>query len=362
MKGLQAQTLEGAFAWKGSAALKFAAVSDLMYEDLRTAGTIFERIAGTLNTLAAQLDQVNHLIQQSESLQGEINHLHHCINSTDDPNQKASYRSELQYYLNRRAALIAESEEIERRANKSAEDDFADLGNMVENLHCFRSYDGHIVIDPEAPITGLSKGIGNAGAILDGEKSITNGLNGFGVYRVRSASRDYILVKNGHLEGIQGTRYYLSNAQNYPQVMKFADPKVATVEAMKDLKGWGTRLGYLSIAYETGDHLIENIQEGKSTSHIVAEATVDVAVGTVSMATATYTGAVVGTMIGGPLGTIVGAAVGGITGYLLSQVTDGTYVEGKSIGDHLKDSLEEGIDAVGNLTKCGWDATCHVFD
>ncbi|KEO84595.1 WXG100 family type VII secretion target [Tumebacillus flagellatus] len=358
LKGHQTQTME---EWKGTAALRFSAVSDVMFEDLRTAGTIFEKIAGTLNALAGQLDQVNSLIQQSESLQGEIDYLHHCINSTDDPERRASYRSDLHYYLNRRAALVAESQTIEFQANKSAEDSFNDLSGMVENLHCFKSYDEAFNIDWSAPLVGFSKTVANAGGLKDVANGYADYKKGYGAKRYKLKKGTFYEINNPQLKGIEGHGTYTPKSPNYRQAMTVAEPRVVTMQAMKDIKGFGTAMGYASIAVDTGTHLYENIQEGKSTSHIVAEATVDVGVGAVSMAAATYTGAAIGTAIGGPIGTLLGAVGGFAVGYFCSLITDGTYVNGKSIGDHMKDGLEEAIDSVGNLTKCGWDVQSSVY-
>lgn len=357
--------LAGGKAWTGQGATSFAFQGDKMVEDVKQAGTIFEKIAGVLQNLAGQLDQVNALIHQSEQLQYEIDSLHYAINSTDDPHARASLRSELSYVLNRRAALIAESEWIEQRANQAASQEFDQLDGLLHNLHCLKA-DQVFRADPSVLYSGTARQIalgGNAKDLYDG---VSRYSKGFGVERVDTSSGRMAKVSRGAVENIKGTKYYYSNGNYYSQVLKYVDGKSAAKVSLKEIKGAGPVLGYASVAWTAGDNLVTNIQEGKSASHITAEATVDIGVGVGSIVASAWAGAEAGaffgTFAGGPVGTLAGAATGFVVGLIYTFITDGIIIDGKSINDHMKEGLESAIDGLSNLAISGWDAVSDMFD
>jgi hypothetical protein len=140
---------------------------------------------------------------------------------------------------------------------------------------------------------------------------------------------------------IKGTKYALKNADKYPQVFKFVDPKTAVKDAF-DLKSTGGKLGYAGIALDVGIDTYKNARlynEGKiSGEKIATDAVVDIGFGAGGIAASAATGALLGSIVPGA-GTVIGVIVGLAVGIGYTALTEGWTPNGRSIKDRTKDGL-----------------------
>ena len=153
--------------------------------------------------------------------------------------------------------------------------------------------------------------------------------------------------------------------KRFLQVFKYFDPKSGAITSVRDLRSFGTRLGYAGVIWETGEHFVDNIQDEKGWSYTTAELFVDVGFGVGGMAVSAAAGAKVGAMIGmwgGPVGAGVGAVTGLFVGIGLAYLTDGWTIHGKSVNEHVKEGLSNVLDGVGNLAVSGFGAVSSIFD
>lgn len=162
---------------------------------------------------------------------------------------------------------------------------------------------------------------------------------------------DYAIIKGARTtsaieEGIKGTRYAIKNAEKYPEVFKFIDPKVAVKESF-NIKTVGGKLGAVSILADTGIDVYSDIKNRASATKITADAAVDVAFGAGNITASTYAGALAGSVIPGP-GTVIGATVGFATSIFLTAATESFKYNGTSIKDASKNGLKNLLDKVVN--------------
>jgi phage tail tape-measure protein len=151
-------------------------------------------------------------------------------------------------------------------------------------------------------------------------------------------------------QGIAGTRYAFKNKASYPQVFQYADPGTAAKEALK-FKGVAGKLGATGIALDAGAGIYENIESGASTSKIVTDATVDVAIGAGSLAASAAAGAAIGAAVGTVVpgaGNIVGALAGMLVGAATYVATDVVQIKDKSASDWLKEGANSAVNAIGS--------------
>lgn len=155
------------------------------------------------------------------------------------------------------------------------------------------------------------------------------------------------------LENIKKFKFNIMEKEIWKDSFKDFGKKIYKFEKGDALGNIGKVIGYGAIAFETGSGIYDNINNGASTSKIVADATVDVAKGLGSMAIATgcaQVGAAVGTAIPIPVvGTLVGAAVGfgvGIAANVVyDNLIDGVQIGGKTAAGWASYGIEKGIDA-----------------
>ncbi|WP_166244934.1 WXG100 family type VII secretion target [Paenibacillus turpanensis] len=226
------------------------------------------------------------------------------------------------------------------------------LGSLLPKLGA----DWRQLIDPK-------KMVGNVATLYEAYQAIDQRMKGFYIEKVSRASGDFYRVHNGQTVGINGRKYAISNQHQTPHVAKYLDPKVAAAEAVKwkSLKS----LGGLGIAVEAAFGVKENIDANAGGSKIVADATVDVAIGVGSMAAGAAVGAQVGAAVGSVVpvaGTIVGGVVGAVAGVGVSVVTDVVQINGKSISEWAKDGVKSAIDGGLDLAKSAGDAISSLFD
>lgn len=315
--------------------------------------------AQALQSLANQLDQVNQILRQCENLQNELSDLRRRLHNSGE-DSRAYYTQQIQIVQYQLDQKRYEAEMYELEANRVAGNAFDDIREMADRLHShFDSSENDL--DWLALISGTSKHIGNLGTGLDTRDIVKRYKAGFSIKKTSIGGGNYdVLVRNGMIDNIEDGVYHSIDRSRYPNVFKYVDPKTAMREAMWSPKSVTMWLGYGAVAYETYDHWQENIADGKSNSYIVAEATVDVAIGVGTIAASAMlgakVGAVTGTFIGGPVGTVVGAAFGIGVGVVSTLVFDGWIIDGKPLNEHIKEGVATGIDATAEWLDASVDA------
>ena len=105
---------------------------------------------------------------------------------------------------------------------------------------------------------------------------------------------------------------------------------------------------FVSVAFDSGLGIYENIQNNVKTQKIVSDAVVDVGFGLGGIAASTATGAAFGTVVPGA-GNIAGAVVGFASGVGYYILTDVVTINGKSVVDWTKEGAGWIADQVVNL-------------
>jgi peptidoglycan hydrolase-like protein with peptidoglycan-binding domain len=151
--------------------------------------------------------------------------------------------------------------------------------------------------------------------------------DGFYVKRVGN----YAIIKGArsatatNLE-IYGTRYAISNAFKYSQVMKYVDAPTAVKAACKT--GLVRVAAIAGVAAVTIDDLLERKESGASNHELASAFVYDVILGSIgagaSIAAGAAFGAAIGTLIPVPIvGTLAGAAMGAAISIIWDKVTQG---------------------------------------
>ncbi|WP_019241935.1 MULTISPECIES: hypothetical protein [Bacillus] len=202
-------------------------------------------------------------------------------------------------------------------------------------------------IDATAPISS----VGNTfGTVSEGIALTETANKVFNHCAAITRKKDHFLVKNGHVLGLKGEKYYDNyiksqlNIGNNPNIATYVKPSAAVTSAFK------TKTGILGISITAGENAYKNYQSNASTSKILGDAAVDVGLGAVSLAGGAVTVAFV-TSLGAPL---IGAAV---AGFLIS--TAAVYIiEGfkagkneKNLSETLKDGIQKGVNTVAGWFK-----------
>ncbi|CCJ33730.1 hypothetical protein [Caloramator australicus] len=201
---------------------------------------------------------------------------------------------------------------------------------------------------PFNPTKAPGSSLANVASVATTSKYIDAYVNdGFTVKK----AGDYAIIKGAKTssaieEGIKGTRYAIKNAEKYPQVFKFIDPKVAVKESF-NMKTVGGKLGVISILADTGIDVYSDIKNKASATKITADVAVDVAFGAGNIAASAAFGAWVGSVAPGP-GNVIGAAAGVLFGMGYTAITESFKYNGTSIKDASKNGLNNLLDKVTN--------------
>lgn len=334
----------GSDAWRGEGARSFHAETKKHQADFRLANQAFVLVAQALNALANKLDTVNAMRRQLENLQHESSILQRRLLHSEE--QDRSYYSHEISLLNMRITqLHSEADLLEQHANWEAGRQFDEAADMAERLHSF--YEKGFDIDYFAPFVGTSKVIGNAGSVMDGKDILSRRKHGFTLNRSITDDGYEVLVRNGQVANIRDGVYHSTDINKYPELFKYFDVKTALKEVLLSPKSIIMWLGYAAVAYETYDHLKENIENEKSGSYIAAELSVDLSIGIGTIAASAMLTAAHGARLGasaGPWGAAAGALAGIGFGLFSSLVLDGISVNGKTLNEHIKENVAIAID------------------
>lgn len=173
---------------------------------------------------------------------------------------------------------------------------------------------------------------------------------------------EYVYIKGSRSaaaleEGIQGTRYAVNNLKLYRDVGKFVDPELAIEDAFKNVKSFGTKLGYSTVAFEVFSNIYENATEIDSNGNVVlqkeinkskvaTDAIIDVGFGGGGIAASVAIGAYVGSVAPG-FGTIIGAGAGLLVGIGYTYLTEGLEINGVSLKTGTKNIANQTFDSKG---------------
>ncbi|MBN8211041.1 hypothetical protein JI666_20070, partial [Bacillus sp. NTK071] len=156
-------------------------------------------------------------------------------------------------------------------------------------------------------------------------------------YRVYESKHNKFTIppKNGRKYKIYNSNYIKSqvkigNAQKL-RVSKFINVKSGTVSALK------SKLGWIGIGIGTVDNIKKNVEDNESTSKIIGDAAVDVAIGAATLAVG---GAAAAVAVGLGAPVLVGTAAAIIVSVGASLFLDGIKIEDKTIGNHLKSGID----------------------
>ncbi|WP_160919898.1 LXG domain-containing protein [Pseudalkalibacillus hwajinpoensis] len=156
--------------------------------------------------------------------------------------------------------------------------------------------------------------------------------------------------KNGRNYKIHSKKYIESqvnrgNSLNL-NASKFLNGKAGAISAVK------SKIGWLGVGITTFDNVRKNIQNDGSTSKIIGDAAVDVAIGAATLAAG---GAFAALAVSAGAPVLIGTGVTIVASLTVSYVFDGLKINNKSIGDHVK----KGVQSVA-----GWfsDTAESIFD
>jgi gas vesicle protein len=202
-----------------------------------------------------------------------------------------------------------------------------------------------IDMSPYNPTKSPGNALGNAFAAKDIVK-YTKAYKKDGFTIKVTADEKYAIIKGARTEsalkeGIKGTRYAFKNAEKYPEVFRFVEPKVAVKEAF-NVKNVGTKVAIAGVAIDTGIDIYNDIKNKAEPTKVAADAVVDVAFGAGNVTASAWAGAIAGSAFG-PIGTAVGAVVGGL-GYTF--FTESFEVNGKSLKDAVKQITKKAFDHI----------------
>lgn len=129
-------------------------------------------------------------------------------------------------------------------------------------------------------------------------------------------------------------------------VSKFLNGKAGAISAVKNKIGW------LGVGITTIDNTRKNIENDESTSKIIGDAAVDVAIGAATLAAG---GAFAALAVGAGAPVLIGTGVTIVASLTVSYVFDGFKINNESIGDHVKNGVQ---------SVAGWfsDTAESIFD
>ena len=189
--------------------------------------------------------------------------------------------------------------------------------------------------------------------------------------------------------GIAGTKYSLSNAGKYWDILEGVNVSASLKNEFSLLKPSGKGFGklngnavlnYVGILLTAGVGVAENFEAGTRTQKIVSDAIVDIVAETGISAASTAAGAFVGSFIPVPiLGTVVGAVVGyGVgeaTDWLINKdfeilgdksvvdwAKDGAAAAADWIVEDLPDIAADAWEATTDFVEDAWDATTDFIE
>ncbi|MBN8211170.1 hypothetical protein JI666_20840, partial [Bacillus sp. NTK071] len=114
-------------------------------------------------------------------------------------------------------------------------------------------------------------------------------------------------------------------------VSKFLNGKAGAISAVK------SKIGWLGVGITTIDNARKNIQNDESSSKIVGDAVIDVAIGAATLAVG---GAFAALAVSAGAPVLFGTAVTVAASLTVSYVLDGIKINNKSIGDHVKNGVQ----------------------
>ncbi|MBL0388224.1 hypothetical protein JJB07_16545 [Tumebacillus sp. ITR2] len=365
--------------WKGQAATDFRSLAGKVREDLRTAGLAFDHISQSLNQLAGHLDNVNHLRQQAQGMEGQIHALQSQLHN-GEPEERYSLQMELNYLQGRYHSLQQEADSLEAQANQTASAQFYDIEGLVGRMNAVR---GGLQIKAGTQQKSEDEDITSASDFL--APGAVTALILSGSIRFEQDPQDprsYFIKTAGWVKG--ESRFSKWNSivswSNQNVFEKFSQPNITEKSLGNQLKdfagmeGSAAKIGFktmplhlakravgpLGIAmtvWDEKDKLTEswdkNTQPGVTQQEFYHNFSGDVAS---SLNTVVFksVGTIVGTAIGGaiggafigPAGAVIGGAFGGMAGEWLgawvAEKTDGVARDlGQKIGDGIANQLDK---------------------
>jgi uncharacterized protein YukE len=125
--------VQGSDGWKGDGADAFLTVAEHLQADATLTAEAFGRASGVLMSLAGQLDEVNSLRHQAESLEGQIYALQREFGGADGA-QQASIHEQLSHLRHRHTTLLHQADSLEYHANSTAATAFDEIGALANRL------------------------------------------------------------------------------------------------------------------------------------------------------------------------------------------------------------------------------------